>query len=227
MKAIVATVPAAGAMLQAWRLKVAVARVGARGLRRLARSRATTRAREDRCSFSGDSTGVGVGAERAADSIAGLVAAEFEDVRVVNVARSGAQLADACAMALAVRDAAASRFDVALLHVGGNDVAARHRNPAPARDVSGCSLPSCAPLARHTVWLGRRQRRPVADLPAAAVMWWLTRQGRRANAVFRFGGARAGIDYVEFFAERRQRICSRVTCNAGTPPTAFHPSSRS
>jgi len=223
MKAIVATVLTAAALLQVWRLKVAVAR--GRALAAQARPFARDDKRPRRSVLVlGDSTGVGVGAERAADSIAGLIAAEFEDVRVVNLARSGAQLADAYATARAVRDAEGAQFDVALLHVGGNDVL--HATATPhLRQTCGLLLAELRSLAGHTVWLGAAN---VGLSPTflPPLSWWLTRQGRRANAVFRSAARRAGIDYVEFFAERGKDLFSSDV-QRWYAADGIHPSSRS
>jgi len=223
MKAIVAALLAAGALLQAWRLKVAVAR--GRALAAQARPFAREDKRPRRSVLVlGDSTGVGVGAERAADSIAGLVATEFAEVRVVNLARSGAQLADAYAMVQAVRDTGSSHFDVALLHVGGNDVL--HATATPQlNETCRLLLAELRSLARHTVWLGAAN---VGLSPTflPPLSWWLTRQGRRANAVFRSAARRAGIDYVEFFAERGSDLFSSDV-RRWYAADGIHPSSRS
>ena len=69
----------------------------------------------------GDSTGVGVGASLPEESIAGLLAADYPQADVVNISESGARIAEAIDQAKRC-NAAAMHFDVAILHVGGNDI---------------------------------------------------------------------------------------------------------
>jgi len=71
----------------------------------------------------GDSTGVGVGATRPEESLAGLFAADYPDADIINVAVSGTRVADAITQARRCFEAGLS-FDLALLHVGGIDVIA-------------------------------------------------------------------------------------------------------
>jgi hypothetical protein len=100
----------------------------------------------------GDSTGVGIGASCPEDSIAGLLAAELPDVDIVNVSRSGARVADALAQARDCR-ARELHFELALLHVGGNDVI----RATPAAKLGADSrmlLAELAAIADQTVWLG-------------------------------------------------------------------------
>jgi lysophospholipase L1-like esterase len=116
------------------------------------------------------------------------------------------------------------RFDVALLHVGGNDVL--HATATPRlRAACQALFAELRSLARHTVWLGAAN---VGLSPTflPPLSWWLTWQGRRATAVFRSSARRAVIDYVEFFAER----CSDLF-SSDVPrwyaADGIHPSSRS
>src|SRR6187402_3364078 len=92
------------------------AKVGRRFERRLSARSATVL-------VLGDSTGVGVGATLPEESVAGLLAADYPDAEVINVAVSGTRVAGAIAQARVCREAG-MRFDLALLHVGGNDVVA-------------------------------------------------------------------------------------------------------
>ncbi|MDQ6680104.1 MAG: GDSL-type esterase/lipase family protein, partial [Pseudomonadota bacterium] len=100
----------------------------------------------------GDSTGVGIGASCPEESVAGLLAAEFPDADIVNVSRSGARVADALGQARECNQQAL-HFDVALLHVGGNDVL----RATPRQKLShDCRLlmTELSTLADQTVWLG-------------------------------------------------------------------------
>jgi lysophospholipase L1-like esterase len=67
----------------------------------------------------GDSTGVGVGAGRPEDSIAGRIAAVFPDSLVENLAISGARIDDVARQAGAMKQSA---YDLAVVQIGANDI---------------------------------------------------------------------------------------------------------
>ncbi len=69
----------------------------------------------------GDSTGVGVGADKAEDTVAGRLAAYLEATYVENHSVIGAKVED---LPSQVSAAALSRYDVVLMMIGGNDVLA-------------------------------------------------------------------------------------------------------
>jgi hypothetical protein len=100
----------------------------------------------------GDSTGVGVGARLPEESIAGLLAADYPDADIVNVAVSGTRVAGAIAQVRTCLDAGL-RFDLALLHVGGNDVVVDTPLNQLAADCDRL-LQGLGQLAARTVWLG-------------------------------------------------------------------------
>lgn len=67
----------------------------------------------------GDSTAVGTGASSPASSLAGLIARDHPQLKIVNRARDGARFAD---IARQLETAGSERFDVILILGGGNDV---------------------------------------------------------------------------------------------------------
>ncbi len=157
----------------------------------------------------GDSTGVGLGAGRPEDTVAGLLAADFPQAELVNISVSGARLADV-ADALATLNTT-PRFDLAVLHVGGNDVIAGTSTRRLAEGSVGL-LRQLARNARRTLWLGP------ADLGLAPVFlpplrWWLARRTRRATRIFKRAAAATGVVFVDFcdrvhtahLAQRRDR----------------------
>lgn len=156
----------------------------------------------------GDSTGVGIGATRPEESIAGLLAAELPDADIVNASRSGARVADAVEQARECRRREL-HFDVALLHVGGNDVM---RSTPVAKLVadSRLLLAELAVVADQTVWLGP------ADVGSAPLFpppfsWLFRMRSRRAAAAFAECATAQGAVFVDFasgehasrFADRR------------------------
>ena len=117
----------------------------------------------------GDSTGVGVGATRPEESVAGLFAADYPDADIVNVAVSGTRVAGAIAQVRTCLEAGL-RFDLALLHVGGIDVvadtplhrladdcdtpAARARPPRRTHRLAGASGPRARAAVSAALCLG-------------------------------------------------------------------------
>ena len=171
----------------------------------------------------GDSTGVGVGAQRPEDSIAGRLAADFPDSDIVNISRSGARVAEALAQA---RQCVADgrQFDVAVLHLGGNDVV---RGTDVAELAAACEslLVELSRVARRTVWLGPPNigLAPLFPLPYA---WLMSSRSRAATSVFAASAARHGVAYIDFSTpEHGERL--RRGKKAHFAVDGFHPSSSS
>ena len=157
----------------------------------------------------GDSTGVGIGASRPEESIAGLLAAEVPDADIVNVSRSGARVADALAQARDCRQRGL-HFDVALLHVGGNDVIRATPHAKLVAD-SRLLLAELVAVAEQTVWLGPPDV-GLAPLFPPPFSWLFRLRTRRAARAFAECAAAQGVTFVDFssgehasrFADRRQ-----------------------
>jgi len=145
----------------------------------------------------GDSTGVGVGATVPDESIAGLLAADYPDADIVNVAVSGTRVASAIAQVRACLDAGV-RFDLALLHVGANDVVADTPLHQLALDCDAL-LQELGKLAVRTAWLGPPDLglAPLFPRPYARVM---ASRSRAAAHVFCAAAARRNVVFVDFSA---------------------------
>lgn len=81
----------------------------------------------------GDSTGVGVGATRPEDSVAGFLAADMQATYVENKAVSGAWVSDVPAQ---IGRAKLARYDTILLQIGGNDVIRFHSIESVSAELS-------------------------------------------------------------------------------------------
>ena len=171
----------------------------------------------------GDSTGVGVGAERPEDSIAGRLAIDFPDSDIVNISCSGARVAEA--LAHARQCAAGGRlFDVAVLHLGGNDVV---RGTAVAELAAECEelMVELQKVARHTVWLGPPNLglAPLIPLPYA---WLMSSRSRVATSVFAAAAAKHDVSYIDFSApEHADRLRHHRKLHFARD--GFHPNSAS
>jgi len=143
----------------------------------------------------GDSTGVGIGAQRPEDSIAGLLAAEFPQADIVNVSQSGARVAHVASQA--GRCARLGwHFDLALLHVGGNDVL--RATPIPHLVVaSGALMEQMPRLADRTIWLGHLNI-GLAPLFPPPYSWLMAARSRAAARVFAACAQAHGVQFIDF-----------------------------
>jgi len=143
----------------------------------------------------GDSTGVGVGADRPTDAIGGLLAAEYRDAELVNLSVGGACIADVPGQ-LRELGVAPRRFDLVLLHVGGNDIMRGARLPALIDDAEPLLL-RLRHLGRRVVWLGPGDL-GLAPLFRPPFSWWLSRRTQAVCEVFRRVALQHGVEYVGF-----------------------------
>jgi lysophospholipase L1-like esterase len=154
-------------------------------------------ARRARVLILGDSTGVGVGASRPEESIAGLFAADYPDAEIINVAVSGTRVADAVTQVRKCLEAGL-RFDLALLHVGGIDVVAGtplHR----LADDCDILMRELGRLAARTAWLGPPDL-GLAPLFPRPYAWFMAARSRAAARVFAAAAARHDVVFVDFSA---------------------------
>jgi lysophospholipase L1-like esterase len=171
----------------------------------------------------GDSTGVGVGARQPEESIAGLLAADFPDADIVNVSESGARISTAVAQARSCNESGL-HFDVAILHVGGNDIV---RATPAARLVDECEalLRELRVLARSTVWLGPPNM-GLAPLFPPPYSWVLAARSRAVTAIFAKSARHHDVAFVDFSAPAHATHFSRRR-RQHFAVDGFHPSSSS
>ena len=177
------------------------AAAGRRFERRLSAQRATVL-------ILGDSTGVGVGATRPEESIAGLLAADYPEAHIVNLAESGTTVAGAIAQVRTCLESGL-HFDLALLHVGGNDVVAATPLHQLTDDCESL-LRELGGLSDRTVWLGPPDL-GLAPLFPRPYAWVMASRSRAASRVFSSAATLHSIVFVDFSAPahvayfRRQR----------------------
>jgi lysophospholipase L1-like esterase len=171
----------------------------------------------------GDSTGVGVGATLPEESIAGLLAADYPDADIVNVAESGARVARAIEQARMCIDAGL-RFDLVLLHVGANDIVA---DTPLGRLADDCDmlLHELGRLALRTVWLGPPDL-GLAPLFPPPYSWMMASRSRAATRVFSDAAARCNVAFVDFSAPAHVAHFSRRR-REHFAVDGFHPNSAS
>ena len=151
--------------------------------------------RRARLLVAGDSTGVGVGVQHAALSLAGLMGTEFTALEVVNTARSGARVRDTLAQVNTLL-LSGERFDVALLFAGGNDVL-RFTTPRSLHHAAISALTALKGVATCVVWMG------CADMGSAPMLlppvsWWLGWRSRRTMAWLKQVAAQQDVEFIDF-----------------------------
>lgn len=145
----------------------------------------------------GDSTGVGVGATRPEESVAGLFAADYPEADIINVAVSGARVADAITQVRRCVEAGLC-FDLALLHVGGVDVVADtplHR----LADDCDILMRELGRLAARIAWLGPPDL-GLAPLFPRTYAWVMASRSRAVSKVLSAAAARHNVLFVDFSA---------------------------
>ena len=171
----------------------------------------------------GDSTGVGVGADLPEESIAGLLATDFPDANIINVSESGARVSDAFEQARRCLDLKL-RFDVAVLHVGGNDIVGATPNDRLVADCDALLI-ELARVARRTVWLGPPNL-GWAPLFPLGYSWVMRARSKAAIAVFSQCADRRGAAFVDFSAPSHATYFGRRR-REHFAADGFHPNSKS
>ena len=153
----------------------------------------------------GDSIGVGTGAQCAEESIAGLLGREFPDVAVINRARNGAKCCDTLRQLQDIPDD--RRFDIVLVHVGGNDVLRATPLPDIERDITEV-LREARRRTEHVIFLAPPNVGlcPVFFPPFS---WLLSMRSRRARDIFVRVAAQEDVTCIDLFRERGEDVFSR------------------
>lgn len=142
----------------------------------------------------GDSTGVGTGAERPRDSVAGRLAEILPDVEIVNLARDGARTAELLDQ---LDKASGTPFDAILIQTGGNDIL-RITSLRRLRASTRALLQAAKKRAGCVVMMS------TGDVGAAPAFPWpvdafYSLRTRKVRGLFLELASRAGIDYVDLY----------------------------
>jgi lysophospholipase L1-like esterase len=145
----------------------------------------------------GDSLAVGLGATTAADTIAGLIAADYPGVSILNRARAGTRTAQVRAQLAGV--ASRGRIAAVWISAGGNDVIAN--TPLPALRLHLRATLRASRAVTSTVVVTS-----AANIGLAPLFFWplnrvLSLRTRRVRDLFASECASAGAQFVDFFHE--------------------------
>jgi len=145
----------------------------------------------------GDSTGVGTGASRPSDSIAGRLHRDFPRSMIVNRSHNGARVEDVLRQLGNEDD---KGFDIVLVQVGGNDIL-RFSDLTQLRCTIGDVLVKASERGKYVIFISTGN---VGLAPAffPPLNWIYTERTRKVRAVFMEAGAHTGVEYVDLFKER-------------------------
>lgn len=142
----------------------------------------------------GDSTGVGVGAARPEESVAGRIAALHPEWSVENYAVSGARVSDLPSQLEQVKE---NRYLLALVHIGGNDII-RLGDPDATAEALKPLLKDVASRADRVVFLSAGNVGSATLFPS----WLRPFYHRRTLAfhkAFTAVSKQAGVTYVNLY----------------------------
>lgn len=164
----------------------------------------------------GDSTGVGTGASAPQTTLAGLLAQAYPRLRIDNRARDGATFADVAGQL----DAVTARYDLVLVHAGGNDVIRLRKLETLRADIDRVLVLARARADRVVVMpAGNVGNAPFFFAP---VSWLMTSRARSMHGFVRESAARHQAVYVNLFKDRADDpFAQRPELNAAD---GLHPS---
>jgi len=167
----------------------------------------------------GDSTGVGTGAARPEESVAGRIAAEFPGVEIVNLSRNGEKLQDVLAQLDSVGEAG---IEIVLVQAGGNDILG-FTNLDELKYTIRQVLTKARQKGANTLFISTGN---VGLAPAffPPISWIYTARTRKARAIFMDVSRELGIQYVDSFREKGAELFLGDPDRYYTPDY-LHPSS--
>lgn len=167
----------------------------------------------------GDSTGVGVGAMRAEDSVAGRLASAIDATYVENRAVSGAVVAD---IAEQFSSAALTKYDIILIQVGGNDIVRFHDPKVTAEKLSS-SIRVAVAHSNKTILMSAGNVGATTNFPEP-IRPWYTKLTLRFHDAFGAMAAKEGAIYVNLY-ESPENDPFRADPEKYLAIDGFHPSS--
>ena len=167
----------------------------------------------------GDSTGVGTGAARPEESVAGRIAEEFPGVEIINLAMNGAKAKD---VLLQLDSIGKEGFEIVLVKVGGNDILG-FTNLDELKNTIRQVLTKARQKGENALFISTGN---VGLAPAffPPISWIYTARTRKARAVFMDISRELGIQYVDMFREKGDELFLGDPDRYYTPDY-LHPSS--
>lgn len=151
----------------------------------------------ERVLFIGDSTGVGVGATRPEDTLAGRTAQDHPNWTIENLSVSGRKTAEL----IPVLTELGGQYDRVILQIGGNDITYFSDTDHLASDIT-LVLAEAKRLSAHVILLtsGNVGNAPILPRPLAFLWHHRTLQVRD---IFMRASKEVGVTYVDLYREKR------------------------
>lgn len=147
----------------------------------------------------GDSTGVGTGADRPLDSIAGRIYRDFPFVEIINKSDDGAKIRDVLTQLNTIEN---EKFDIVLVQVGGNDIL-RFTDLDRLKDLITILLKAARQKSRNIIFISTGN---VGLAPAffPPLSWLYTYRTRQVRSVFMKVSQKLRVEYVDLFKEKKE-----------------------
>ena len=145
----------------------------------------------------GDSTGVGTGATTPGESIAGLLGAAFPHISIVNHSVNGARTLD---VIMQLAGTGPGRYDLVLVHAGGNDVL--RRTPLRALEPQVDALMRLARKLSSNVIVTTIPNIGLLPMFFPPLSWWMSRRARQVCALYAASARQHGAHYLDFYHRR-------------------------
>lgn len=167
----------------------------------------------------GDSTGVGVGAQKPEDSVAGRLAISMGATYVENRAVSGAQVAD---IAGQLSGAELKHYYTILIDIGGNDIVRFHDAQHAANRLQ-VSVEKAVAMSNRVILVSAGNVGAVTNFPIFMRPFY-TSLTLKYHAAFGAMADKAGAIYVNLYTPPAQDPFEKDP-NTYLSPDGFHPSS--
>lgn len=151
----------------------------------------------ERVLFIGDSTGVGVGATRPEDTLAGRTGQDHPNWTIENLSVSGRKTAEL----IPVLTELGGQYDRVILQIGGNDITYFSDTDQLASDIA-LVLAEAKRLSAHVILLtsGNVGNAPILPRPLA-FLWH--RRTLQVRDIFMRASEEVGVTYVDLYREKR------------------------
>lgn len=170
--------------------------------------------------IAGDSTGVGVGATRPEESVAGRIATRYPHASVENISVTGMRIAG---LRATFESKEPKRYSLMVIHIGANDVTGRTPLPSIERDLR--AVLSYAEAHSDTTIMLTAGNIGLAPPFKAPVSWYLTNRTLQVRELFmRTTEQYKTVHYVDLFKPKEEDVFS-TDIPRYYAPDRFHPSS--
>jgi lysophospholipase L1-like esterase len=166
----------------------------------------------------GDSTAVGTGASSPEHSLAGLLGTRFPEASIENRGVNGAKTHE---LIDRLKKLEGRRFDLMMIHIGGNDVVRFTERKELKHDIE--TVLRLAKLLADKIVLVSTGNVGTAKLLPFGMRWLFTWRTRQVREILKSAAAKQGASYADLFREHQQDPFA-LDPNTYYATDSFHPS---